>query len=58
MNSVGEYYPKTGEIDLMKYYNNLYDKKGRIISSSDLRRTVASEKDVIGFLWLAKIKIR
>ncbi|MBF6654009.1 hypothetical protein C3B47_14215 [Flavobacterium columnare] len=57
MDTDGEYYPKTGEIDLMKYYHNLYDKQGRAISTSDLRRTVVSEKDVLSLLWLTKFKI-
>lgn len=42
------YIPMVGEIDLMKYYLNYYD----------ISRTISSEKDVLGLLWLSKIKIR
>ena len=41
-------YPSTGEIDLMKYYQNYYD----------IPRTIASETDVLGLVWLTKIKIK
>ena len=41
-------FPKIGEIDLMKYYKNYYD----------IPRTIASEIDVLGLLWLTKIKIK
>ena len=41
-------YPSTGEIDLMKYYKNYYD----------IPRTIASKTDVLGLLWLTKIKIK
>lgn len=41
------YIPETGEIDLMKYYKNYYD----------IPRTIASETDVLGLLWLTKIEI-
>ena len=41
-------YPSTGEIDLMKYYQNYYD----------IPRTIASETDVLGLLWLTKIKVK
>jgi len=41
-------YPSTGEIDLMKYYQNYYD----------IPRTIASKTDVLGLLWLTKIKIK
>ncbi|WP_437824930.1 hypothetical protein [Tenacibaculum mesophilum] len=48
----GENYPfRGGEIDLMKYYNrgpNYYD----------FDRIAASEKDVLGLLWLTKLKIK
>ncbi|MHC9087778.1 hypothetical protein ACXIHB_03600 [Tenacibaculum sp. IMCC1] len=40
--------PKKGEIDLMKYYNKYYDS----------RRTIASEKDTLGLLWLTKIELK
>ena len=41
-------YPSTGEIDLMKYYKNYYD----------IPRTIASETDVLGLLWLTKINVK
>lgn len=41
-------FPKIGEIDLMKYYKNYYD----------IPRTIASEIDVLGLVWLTKIKIK
>jgi hypothetical protein len=54
----GEYYPKSpNEIDLMKYYNS-NDKNGNFIAGSDSNRLIASEKDVLGLIWLTKIKIR
>ncbi|WP_108867126.1 PAAR-like protein [Aquimarina aquimarini] len=43
-------YPKVGEIDLMKYYQNT-------VKIADKNRVVASEKDVLSLLWLTKIKI-
>jgi len=48
----GENYPSSGkEINLMKYYHgrkphNFYD------------RCVASEKDILGLLWLTKLKLK
>ena len=44
-------YPKSGEIDIMPYYPfspplSIYD------------RYVASEKDVLGLIWLTKIDVR
>lgn len=42
------YIPETGEIDLMKYYKNYYD----------IPRTIASETDVLGLLWLTKINVK
>ncbi len=47
----GEEYPKLGEIDLMKYYNNdpiVYDYS----------RIIANEKDVLGLIWLTKLKLK
>jgi hypothetical protein len=44
-------YPSTGEIDLMKYYNN--DPR-----RYDYDRVIADEIDVLGLIWLAKIKIK
>ena len=55
-NSKGEFYPKTGEIDLMKYYHSK-DANGNFIAGSNSLRTVASEKDLFGLIWLTKIKI-
>lgn len=52
----GEYYPSTGEIDLMKYYHTR-NPKGDIVAYPDKTRTVASEKDVLGLLWLTKMNI-
>jgi len=49
MESNGENAPKSGEIDLMKYYNDYSDYKDRI---------VASEKDVKGLLWLTKLSLK
>ena len=40
-------YPSTGEIDLMKYYQNYYD----------IQRKIASEKDVLGLLCMTKINL-
>lgn len=51
MDTNGENYPLNGEIDVMKYYN----KSPRI---KDRKRTVANEKDVLGLLWLTKLKIK
>lgn len=52
----GEYYPSKGEIDLMKYYHTR-NPKGNIVAYPDKTRTVASEKDVLGLLWLTKMNI-
>lgn len=49
MKSNGENTPKSGEIDLMKYYNDYSDYKDRI---------VASEQDVKGLLWLTKLSLK
>jgi hypothetical protein len=49
MESNGENAPKSGEIDLMKYYNDYSDYKDRI---------VASKKDVKGLLWLTKLSLK
>ena len=46
----GENYPTSGEVDLMKYYNN-----DRI---KDKLRTFAAEKDVLGLIWLTKLKVK
>jgi len=56
--SKGEYYPKApNEIDLMKYYNS-HDKDDKFIAGSDLSRTFAAENDVLGLIWLTKLKIK
>ncbi len=39
--------PTTGEVDLMKYYQNYYD----------ISRTVISEFDLLKLIWLTKIKV-
>lgn len=44
-------YPKSGEIDLMKYFKNW-------IPYSDRKRIAAAEKDVLGLIWLAKLKMK
>lgn len=46
----GEFCPKNKEIDLMKYY-----LKGPY--HSDLKNVVASQEDVLGLIWLFKMKI-
>ena len=46
-NTNGETYPKSGEIDLMKYYN---DDDFRY----DYNRIVVAENEIIGLLWLLK----
>jgi hypothetical protein len=57
-NSTGEYYPKApNEIDLMKYYNSR-DKNGKFVSGENLSRTFAAENDVLGLIWLTKIKVK
>ncbi len=48
-NSKGENVPTSGEIDLMKYYNDYSDYKNRII---------ANEKDVLSLLWLTKLNLK
>ena len=47
----GELYPVSGEIDLMKYYNNDPHRY-------DYDRIVAAENDVLGLIWLTKIEIK
>ncbi len=47
----GENYPKSGEIDLMKYYNGYF-------YSSFYNRIVANEKDVLGLIWLTKMELK
>jgi hypothetical protein len=44
-------YPKSGEIDLMKYYNNTPH-------TYDFSRIVAEQNDVLGLIWLTKIKMK
>ena len=43
----------SGEIDLMKYYNN-----APYFLNYDFERIVAENKDVLGLIWLAKINIK
>ena len=50
------YSPIKGEIDLMKYYHTR-NPKGDIVAYPDKTLTVASEKDVLGLLWLTKMNI-
>ncbi|OEJ99086.1 hypothetical protein A8C32_07880 [Flavivirga aquatica] len=47
----GENYPFSGEIDLMKYYNNSPTRY-------DYNRVISSEKDVLSLLWLTKIELK
>lgn len=47
----GSIYPKTGEIDVMKYYNEEPYWK-------DFSRVVVAENDLLGLIWLTKIKIQ
>ncbi|WP_422090480.1 hypothetical protein [Tenacibaculum ovolyticum] len=47
----GENYPYKGEIDLMKYYNNNP-------YWSDFDRIVADQEDVLGLLWLTKLRLK
>lgn len=47
----GEEYPKKGEIDLMKYYNNTPNP-------IDQTRLIAISNDVLSLVWLTKIKIK
>lgn len=51
METDGENYPLSGEIDIMKYYNNEPNPK-------DISRLVAAEKDVLGLIWLTKLNIK
>lgn len=48
-------YPATGEINLMKYYD---DKKFQIGFTDMLARNVASETDVKRLIWLSKVTIK
>jgi len=49
----GVNYPKNNEIDLMLYYNN--DPKAL---DYDFDRIVATEKDILGLIWLTKLNIK
>jgi hypothetical protein len=49
--SSGEEYPKKGEIDLMKYYNNTPNP-------IDQTRLIAAVDDVLSLIWLTKIKVK
>lgn len=46
-----------GEVDIMKYYNSK-DKNGNFVAGPDSSRLIASEKDVLGLIWLTKIDIK
>lgn len=50
MPLTGTTYPTKGEIDLMKYYNGHKPQKAS-------ERVIASEQDVLGLIWLTKIKV-
>lgn len=52
INEGGYAYPQKGEIDLMIYY----DEDPRMLDY-DFKRIAAAEKDVLGLIWLTKIKI-
>ena len=49
LDSGGETYPATGEIDLMKYYHGGYP-------SDYYSRIVAHEVDVESLIWLARVR--
>lgn len=56
----GEYYPKVGEQDLMKYYSQELTPDGQYAlfgSMEDLKRMVAAEGDIKGLIWITSIKI-
>ena len=48
----GTTYPTTGEIDLMKYVDEDF------LPKDFYERVVLSKEDVIGILWLSKIKVK
>lgn len=50
-NKTSTNYPMIGEIDIMPYYNNY-------IPIADRNRMAAAEKDVLGLVWLTKIKLK
>lgn len=50
-NSKATKYPESGEIDLMPYYTNF-------VPYAERKRMAAAEKDVLGLIWLTKIKIK
>ena len=52
MDTHGENYPVSGEIDLMKYYN------GRHKPVDFYDRVIASKSDVLGLIWLTKIEVK
>ncbi|CAA0206709.1 hypothetical protein [Tenacibaculum maritimum] len=56
-NSKAIEYPKTGEIDIMPYYNdNIYGNE--YYQHNYHKRRVASQKDVLSLLWLTKLELR
>lgn len=56
----GEYYPESGEIDLMKYYKQKINKTTGRPEPVLLKyqRSVAAQEDVLGLLWLTKLEIK
>ncbi|MFK8303494.1 hypothetical protein ACI75Y_11350 [Capnocytophaga stomatis] len=50
MDTYGENYPVSGEIDLMKYYNGYRPEKAS-------ERIIASEQDILGLIWLTKMAL-
>ncbi|WP_210151610.1 hypothetical protein [Chryseobacterium scophthalmum] len=49
----GVSYPTHGEIDVMKYFNNT-----PYFLNYDFERIVAEDKDILGLIWLTKLKIK
>ncbi|MFL0074498.1 hypothetical protein [Tenacibaculum maritimum] len=47
--NAGLKYP-SGEIDLMKYFDEVY--------APDFRKVIASEKDVLSLIWLTKLELK
>ncbi|CAA0221583.1 hypothetical protein [Tenacibaculum maritimum] len=57
MKSTAPEYPKTGEIDIMPYYNdNIYGNE--YYQHNYHKRRVASQKDFLSLLWLTKLELR
>jgi len=49
----GVSYPISGEIDVMKYFNN-----APYFLNYDFERIIAEDKDILGLIWLVKIEIK